>query len=88
MRRFSVVLQRPDMWVGGRHIEMIKSEKARALAATAATEAGYEWIPPVRVSHGVCAYYVTANWRSRGGAVRVKIDRRDGTVLQIWVGVR
>jgi len=57
--------------------------KARERAEDAAIAGGYSWREPVKVERTLRYYYVISNWRSRGGAVCVKIGARRGEVISI-----
>jgi hypothetical protein len=61
----------------------IGKAQARACAERAALASGHAWLEPVKVERSVRFYYVTSNWRARGGAVRVKLAARTGEVISI-----
>jgi hypothetical protein len=63
----------------------IGKDEAQRRAKDAALAEGYSWSDPVKVERSLRFYYVTSNWRSRGGAIRVKIDARKGEIISISV---
>jgi hypothetical protein len=67
------------MMAGVSRLEVVELARAAALVA------GYSWKEPVRVVRWFGVYIVTSNWKSRGGALRVTVDRGSGRVLKVWV---
>jgi hypothetical protein len=69
-------------------LRAIGRKRAVEIAQAAAAEAGYSWTEPIRVTRSFGRYDVWANWKSRGGAVRVTVAARTGEVKKVWVAPR
>ena len=66
-----------------------KREHAIALAKAAAKERGHPWSDDdVKVARTWNGYVVYGNRGSRGGQIRVKINRDANTVVSYWIAPR